>query len=184
MAIDLQALDMFRSAQNWTEKGIAKLEGQEAIKQNGTYSGALSALTRSDTERAENNRVRTELLRALGNAFGLSGMSEEEGTVTFSKDFMDRLEKLLGSDFKRDDFKMDAQGNVSSGRPLTARRIKAIIAKAEKAAGKIDTGSASEAEGVSKTATSGKESLSRTGGLRKDETYKPYVDTLAEIKKD
>lgn len=151
MAIDLQALDMFRTAENWTATGVARLDGDDAIKQNGTYSGPLSALTRSETEQTENNRVRTELLRALGNAFGLSGMSEEDGTVTFSKKFMDKLEKLLGADFKRDDFKMDAEGNVTSGRPLTARRIQAILAKVEKAAEKAGTEGASSAESASET---------------------------------
>ena len=112
--VNLAALDMFRTASGWEANGVANLDDGKEIRQNGTYGGALSALTRSKTEVAENNRVRTELLRALGHAFNLSGMQEEEGKVTFSKSFMDSLQKLLGAELKRDDFKVDGDGNVSS----------------------------------------------------------------------
>ncbi len=176
MAINLQALDMFRTATDWTAKGIANLDGDDAIKQNGTYSGALSALGRSKIEKAANNEVRTELLRALGQAFNLDGMSEKGGEVTFSKGFMDQLEKIFGSDFKRDDFKIDADGKVSSGRPLTARRIKAIITKAEQAV------AAPATEGTVKTEAVNATSLSKTGGLRKDDVYAPYAQKLGQIK--
>lgn len=42
---------------------------------------------------------------------------------------MDRLEQLLGKELKRSDFGIGADGTVSSGKPLTARRIKAILNK-------------------------------------------------------
>ena len=174
MAINLQSLDKFRVATEWTAKGIANLDGADAIRQNGTYSGALSALGRSKIERAANNDVRTELLKALGDAFGLAGMGEKDGVVTFSKGFMDKLERILGADFKRDDFKIDADGKVSSGRPLTSRRITAILARAESAAGEVgQTGK------VGKTAT-----LTKTDGVRKDGTYGPYAQKLATIKQE
>ena len=38
--------------------------------------------------------------------------------MTFSKAFMDRLEKLLGPAFKREDFGVGADGTVSSGKPV------------------------------------------------------------------
>jgi hypothetical protein len=45
---------------------------------------------------------------------------------------MDQLESILGKDvFKRGDFKIGADGTVTSGRPLTSRRISTIVAKAE-----------------------------------------------------
>ena len=65
-------------------------------------------------------------------------MSESNGEVHFTREFMRKLEKLLGADFKRDDFKIDANGCVASGRPLTARRIRAILSKATVAAIKAD----------------------------------------------
>jgi hypothetical protein len=47
---------------------------------------------------------------------------------------MEKLEKMLGPAFKRDDFNVGADGVVASGRPLTARRIKAILVSAQNAA--------------------------------------------------
>ena len=176
MAINLQALDMFRTATDWTANGIANLDGNDGIKQNGTYGGALGSLGRSKIEKAANNEVRTELLRALGQTFNLDGMSEKDGEVTFSKGFMDQLEKILGADFKRDDFKIDSDGKVSSGRPLTARRIKAIITKAEQ------TSTAATAKNVGGTAPTTE--LTKTGGVRKDDTYASYVSKIGQIKKE
>ena len=43
---------------------------------------------------------------------------------------MDKLAKLLGPEFKRDDFGVGADGTVTSGRPLTQRRISAIMKQA------------------------------------------------------
>ena len=190
MAININALDMFRTSAQWDGKGIANLDGDDGIKQVGRYKGPLGKLGRTKTEEAENNKVRTELLKALGNAFDLSGMTETDGKVTFTKAFMDTLEQLLGTDFKRDDFKMDREGNVTSGRPLTARRITAIIAKVEEAAaggtGKTkSTGSAGKTVGAGKTgAVAQKPAKSVTGGIRNDKAYAPYVAKLDIIKKD
>ena len=44
---------------------------------------------------------------------------------------MDRLGQLLGKSLKRGDFGIDNDGYVASGCPLTARRIKFILAKTE-----------------------------------------------------
>ncbi|SKA65138.1 hypothetical protein SAMN02745213_01625 [Succinivibrio dextrinosolvens DSM 3072] len=44
---------------------------------------------------------------------------------------MDKLEKILGPEFKRSDFGVPAEGGaVKSGKPLTQRRIKAIMTQA------------------------------------------------------
>ena len=143
MAINFNpaALDAFRNAQLTGENAIANLqhssEGTGGIRQAGSYKGAFAAMFRTGTERAENNAVRTELLRSLGQAFGLEGMSEKDGKVTFSKKFMDKLEQILGKEFKRDDFGINADGTVSSGKPLTQRRITAILDRA-KIAGKTE----------------------------------------------
>ena len=131
ITFDSSKIATFSTAQFASANTIAKL-GDDGLETGGTYHGALGALTRSKADMAENNKVRTELLRSLGQAFGLSGMSEAGGKVSFSKDFMDQLESLLGKDvFKRGDFKIGADGTVTSGRPLTSRRISAIVAKAE-----------------------------------------------------
>lgn len=132
MAIELNsaALNVYRNAAFADAKTIINKDG-DGIKANGVYTGALSALTRSSEEKAANNLARTELLKALGRAFNVKGMTEEEGKVTFSKDFMARLEKILGADFKRGDFGINAKGEVTSGKPLTMRRIQAIVTKAD-----------------------------------------------------
>jgi hypothetical protein len=134
---DSKALDMFRNVQFGSTKAIAKLDG-DTLKSDGNYHGPLGKLFRLSATRAENNAVRTQLLKSLGQAFGIDGMTEfKDGTVTFSKDFMDKLERLLGPEFKRDDFGIDRNGNVDSGKPLTARRITAIMKQA-KIAGKSE----------------------------------------------
>ena len=132
MAIELNsaALNIYRNAAFADGKTILNNDG-DGIKANGVYSGALSALTRSSEEKTANNAARTELLKALGRAFNVKGMTEEGGKVTFSKDFMVRLEKILGADFKRGDFGINADGEVTSGKPLTMRRVQAIVKKAD-----------------------------------------------------
>jgi hypothetical protein len=132
MAIELNssALNAFRELHLENANAIINVDG-EGLKQNGTYSGALSSLSRSKETQAENNAARTALLKALGRAFNVKGMNEVDGKVTFTKDFMDRLETILGKDFKRGDFKLTANGEVASGRPLTMRRIDAIVKKAD-----------------------------------------------------
>lgn len=132
MAIELNssALNAFRELRFENANAIVNLDNN-GLKQNGTYSGALSALSRSKEAQTENNAARTALLKALGRAFNVKGMNEVDGKVTFTKDFMDRLETILGKDFKRSDFKLTANGEVASGRPLTMRRIDAIVKKAD-----------------------------------------------------
>jgi len=86
---------------------------------------------RSSQTKAANNEVRTAFLRSLGEAFGIEGAAVgEDGKTRFSKGFMDQLEKLLGRDFKRADFGIDKNGVVSSGKPLTERRVSAIVTRA------------------------------------------------------
>ena len=131
VSFDSSKIAMFRDTQFAGANDIANLDKGDKLKTHDSYYGKLGALFRSSATEARNNAVRTELLKSLGQAFGLSGMTESGGKVSFSKDFMDRLESLLGRDvFKRADFKIGADGTVTSGRPLTSRRITAIITKA------------------------------------------------------
>ena len=126
------ALAVFRNADFADQNTIANLDGA-GLKANGRLGGLLSRLFRSSAAKAENNAVREELLRTLGNAFDIDGVDERDGRLTFSREFMERLEGILGRDvLKTSDFKIGADGRVSSGRPLTQRRISAIVSKAMK----------------------------------------------------
>ncbi len=94
VAFNPGALDIFREAQLPNENSIANLDGRGGIKANGKLGSFLWKPFRSDATRSNNNAVRTELLKSLGQAFSLSGVSEASGKVMFSKDFMTSLEKL------------------------------------------------------------------------------------------
>ena len=77
MPINLSALNMFRSATNWDNKGVANLDHKYAVLNDHVYGGWLSSIGRDDDEKEANNKVRAELLRSLGLAFKLKGMSED-----------------------------------------------------------------------------------------------------------
>lgn len=136
LQFNLNALSAFSSVNFGDDDAIANLGGENGnvVKKN-TYYGRIGKIFRLDAAKSANNAVRTELLKALGRAFDLQGVSEKGGRTTFSREFMDRLEEILGPAFKCADFEFDANGAVASGKPLTQRRIKAIcnaaFAKAE-----------------------------------------------------
>jgi len=75
MSMNLSALNMFRSALDWNNKGVANLDHKYAVLNDHEYGGWLSSIGRNDDEKEDNNRVRAELLRALGLAFKLKGIS-------------------------------------------------------------------------------------------------------------
>ena len=128
-----QAFDLFRTASFDNENTIANLDGKNAVKSGGVLSkNIFRAWGRSVNEKKANNEVRTELLRMLGQAFGVAGMTGSDGQVRFSVAFMDKLERILGKGvFKKGDFGVaGANGTVTSGKPLTQRRITAILTKA------------------------------------------------------
>ena len=131
MSFNISALDAFRNANLGGENAIANLgQGDKIVKKND-YHGGIGRLFRSGTTKAANNAVRTELLRSLGNAFDLKGVSEKDGKVSFSKEFIDKLARLIGPAFKREDFGIGDDGVVNSGKPLTQRRITAILKQAK-----------------------------------------------------
>jgi len=127
------ALDLFRTASFDNANTIANL-GEKKIVSGGTWAPSIKILGRTELERTANNQVREELLRCLGKAFNIDGITEnDDGTVEFTRGFMDRLSALLGRDLKAGDFGIpDAGGRVKSGKPLTQRRITAILNRAEK----------------------------------------------------
>ena len=140
--INFAALGAFRNVNFGNADAIANLKQGGGVEQNGKLGSFLGKMFRSSATQANNNAVRTELLKSLGQAFGLSGMSEAGGKTTFSAEFMAKLEGILGRDvFKAADFKIGRDGTVSSGKPLTQRRIQAIVNKAVVASrGQYDAG--------------------------------------------
>ncbi len=125
-----KALDIFRNAQFNNENTIANLDG-DGLKSGGIYKKDIRVFFRSKDEKRANNEVRTALLRSLGEAFNISGMKKDGDKVSFSREFMAQLEKILGSDvLKSGDFGINGSGKVASGKPLTQRRINAILTKA------------------------------------------------------
>ena len=125
MAIDISALSAFRRASGWHNDAVANLSGG-AIASSGLYEGRIKAAfsSRSQAVKDANNAVRTALLNALGDAYGLA---RGEGG-RFTEAFLDHLQQVLGKEFKRSDFGVDRNGVVKSGKPLTARRINSILA--------------------------------------------------------
>lgn len=133
MAIQFEpnALSRFADVNFRENDAIANLDGKDGLKKNGTRGwGVFSGWRSGDTKRS-NNAVRTELLKALGRAFHLEGVGELAGKPTFSEVFMNKLAEIIGPEFKREDFGINAAGEVDSGKPLTQRRIRSIIARAE-----------------------------------------------------
>ena len=133
MSFKISELSAFSSARLGTSNNaIANVSsGGSRIVRKNTYYGPVGKIFRLSGAKEANNAVRTELLRALGRAFDLDGVgNNSEGKTTFSQKFMDKLSELLGPAFKRDDFGVGADGTVRSGKPLTQRRIKAILNRA------------------------------------------------------
>ena len=128
---DSKALDVFRNAQFGNANAIANINKANggSLVQKGKLGGPIAKMFRSSATESRNNAVRTELLKALAKTFRLEGdIVDEFGCTNFSPEFMDKLSKLLGPAFKREDFEIDRRtGKVASGKPLTARRITAIL---------------------------------------------------------
>ena len=105
---DSKALDAFRGAQFAKGRSIANFSKNDGITSSGTYKGTLGAMFRGKGAEASNNAARTELLKALAKSFGIyREIDIGLGRVTFTEEFMDKLSGLLGSAFKREDFKID-----------------------------------------------------------------------------
>ena len=131
MSFNISALNTFRNVNLGGDNAIANLDGEGGIKKNKELGNFIGRMFRLPSTKANNNAVRAELLRSLGQAFGLGGVSKRDGKLHFSADFMARLESILGRDvLKTGDFEIGADGSVTSGKPLTQRRITAIVNKA------------------------------------------------------
>ena len=132
---DLNALSRFSNVNFGDNDAIANLDGGDGLVQNEKLGFILTRKFRSSTAEKQNNAVRTELLKALGQAFRFNGVTEQDGKTTFSDEFIRRLSDILGPAFKRGDFGIK-NGVVDSGKPLTQRRIQAIV-KAARAKGEM-----------------------------------------------
>jgi len=75
------------------------------------------------TQAAENNRVRQELLDAVLKDFGVKKFEKLPASVR----------KAFNVGAFKNDMKLDSNGRVTSGRPLTARRIREVMVAVEKA---------------------------------------------------
>ena len=130
---NMAALDSFSKAICDNDNIVVSVDrnNKDNIKQNGTYkSPGFFKWRRTSAVRTANNAVRTQLLKSLGDAFGLKGMTARtDGKIQFSREFINDLQNRLGADLKLADFGIGRDGLVSSGKPLTVRRIKAIIDK-------------------------------------------------------
>ena len=132
MTFDVTKLDAFRKVNLGGDKAIAKFNKETGkVSANGSYYGPIGKVFRMKGAKDLNNDTRSEFLRALGNAFGLKGMgTNDKGKATFTNEFMKKLKDLLGDTFKADDFGIAKDGTVTSGKPLTQRRISQIINQA------------------------------------------------------
>ncbi len=133
MSLDLTKLAAPVAFKTGNDNTIVNVNADGGLVANRkTFSSAnIFRWMRSSATKAANNEVRTAFLRSLGEAFGIEGATVgEDGKTRFSQGFMDQLEKLLGRDFKRADFGVGADGVVSSGKPLTERRVSAIVTRA------------------------------------------------------
>lgn len=133
MDINLSALNAFRNLGIQNEKAIL-VDMDDKYGSIDTYKGPLSAMKRTEGERLDNNKMREKLLDALANAFGMSDeITVVGGKKQYSSELLNTLEKHLGKEFKRADFGFTKSGTVTSGRPLTMRRVTAILDKLENA---------------------------------------------------
>lgn len=133
MDIDLNNLGIFAKiapAAGTSGTEVVNLTKNDQISSGGAYKAGdlLGRWFRDAPSRQDNNIARTKLLQALGNTLNIGGMvTGENGKVTFSLDFMKVLEAKLGSKvLETGDFKVK-DGEVTSGRPLTERRVRAIV---------------------------------------------------------
>lgn len=138
--INLGALERFAGVNSRKGRDTIVLSG-ETIASGGKLNCLATKLTRSSAALEANNRVRAELLISLGKAFGVeeAKMYKKAGdSYIFKADFLKQLEQTLGSTIKIKNFGIDMKngGEVTSGKPLTERRITAIFNKVAGMSGK------------------------------------------------
>ena len=76
---DPNALRMFSNVNFGDDDAIANLGGEDNLVQKDKLGSFLWKPFRSKETEKRNNAVRTELLKALGQAFNLDGVTEQGG---------------------------------------------------------------------------------------------------------
>ena len=90
------ALNAFSNVNFGADDAIANLGENNSLVQNGNRGLGVFAKIRFASTKENNNAVRTELLKALGQAFNLAGGGEQDGKTTFSP----RVHEQAGGDFR------------------------------------------------------------------------------------
>ena len=125
MAINM---DTFRATHFHSENSIVQFteNGQELKSDKTTSLLHFDAIGRSEADIAANNKMRSQFLRAIANSMGMGeGITEQDGLLHFPEDLLTKLSNILGKALKAGDFEIK-DGMVTSGKPLTQRRIRAI----------------------------------------------------------
>lgn len=106
--LDTSYLTKFSSINLGSDNSIVNINGDKNVTKNKEFSSSnIFRWIRSSSTQAANNETRTQLLKSLGEAFDIDGMKKDAyGKITFSKEFMNKLELLLGPAFKREDFSL------------------------------------------------------------------------------
>ncbi len=125
-----QSLNNFNNIHFKNADTIVNVRNNGEIKSNGKLGGMFRFM-RSSEAKAQNNEARTALLKSLADSFGLKYQDKGNGKVSFSNDLLNKLEKLIGPEFKKGNFALNSKGEVSSGKPLTQRRVSAIMKNAK-----------------------------------------------------
>ncbi len=134
--INMNAMSAYRQAALYSEDTVITTSGEkghETVREDGTFHRAniFRRLVRDTGEKTRNLCTRERLLENLADAIGYRVGTDERHNKVFSADFMKTLKSILGDDvLKSADFEL-VDGKVTSGRPLTQRRIMAIVSKLE-----------------------------------------------------
>ena len=76
---NINALGAFRNVDFGNADAIVNIKQGGGVGQNGKLGNFFCKMFRSSATEANNNAARTELLRALGQGFGIEGMTEKGG---------------------------------------------------------------------------------------------------------
>jgi len=126
----LGAFDNVRLAKGCSGKGVVQLKGDVlAVGSQYRTCNLPGRWFRGGSTKEANRTTRERLLESLAGAFGCDTHRDSDGKVVFSQTTLALLKTHLGDALALKDFKIDDAGRVASGRPLTERRIVAIVRK-------------------------------------------------------
>lgn len=121
MSINLMMLQNFNNAvSNARVMSDSSRLHTGTFKLGGTYD--IRQIPSNKYDRAANNAVRRNFAAALTGAFGVKSLEDLPANVR--------------SALNISDFKLDKEGNITSTRPLTARRVRAVMSAIQEATAK------------------------------------------------